>query len=261
MAGILQAIQPRLAQVHGAVVVVHHLAGLELFTAQADHQGFAAQIGVARQVAHGADGNVGIRRRNRHAAAVAVGQRHHVIDMRVLGQQLVLDALDRMVQHAGNALHGGGNAEDVARAHGAVRIAIALEGKPLQGRLGFRHLGGQRQAVQRRCGGHAQLVLLHPTATRNRRQGITDGLAVANNLAALGDVFQRHLVALRDEIHGDQAVGKLGTGGYPLIVHHDHHIVALVQTDRARRVGMFNQLHHTNLRNALEKGWSTQGPG
>ena len=38
-----------------------------------------------------------------------------------------------MVQHARDALHGGGNAEDIARAHGAVRIAIALEGKTSRG--------------------------------------------------------------------------------------------------------------------------------
>jgi len=173
-----------------------------------------------------------------------VGQRHYVIDVWVLGQQFVLDALDRMVQHPGHTLHRGGDAKDVTRAHSTVGVAIALEGKPLQRCLGFGHPGGQRQAVQRWRGRHAQLIFLDPTAARNRRQGVTDGLAVANNLTAFGDVFQGHFVALGDEIHGHQAVRKLGTGRYALVIDHDHYVVALVQTNGTRRVGMFNQLHH-----------------
>ncbi len=239
---------------------MHHLPGLQFLAAQADDQSLAPQVRITRQVAHSADRDIRIRCGDRHAAAVTVGQRHHVIDVRVIGQQFVLDTLDRMVQHAGNALHGGGDTENIACAHGAVGVAIALEGKAFQWRLGVRHFSGQRQAVQRWRGGHAQLVFLHPTAPRNRRQGVTDGLAIANNLTALRDIFQRHLVALRDEIHGHQAVRKLGPGRYALVVDHDHHVVTLVQTDRARRVGMFNQLHYIAPQECASVNLVSSGP-
>src|SRR3546814_7271687 len=68
------------------------------------------------------------------------------------------------------------------------------------------HVGGQRQAVQRRRGGHAQLVFLDPTATGDRWQRVANDLAVANHLAALGNIFQGDLVALRYKVHGDQAI-------------------------------------------------------
>ncbi|MNL23358.1 hypothetical protein D3C87_1447430 [compost metagenome] len=172
-----------------------------------------------------------------------MGQRHHVIDVRVLGQQLVLDALDRMIQHPGHALHGGGDAKNVARANGAVGVAITLESEAFQRCLRGRHVGGQRQAVQRWRGRHAQLIFLDPAAAGNRLQGIANDLAVTNHLATFGNVFQGDLVALRHEVHGDQAVRKLGAGRYTLIINHDHHVVPLVKADVARRVGMFNQLH------------------
>ncbi|MNH19042.1 hypothetical protein D3C79_787660 [compost metagenome] len=85
-AGILQAVQPWVAEVHRGVVVVHHLAGLQFFTAQADHQCLAAKVGVARQVAHGADRDVSVAGVDCHTAAVAVGNGYHVIDVGVFGQ-------------------------------------------------------------------------------------------------------------------------------------------------------------------------------
>ena len=69
-------------------------------------------------------------------------QADHVIDVRVLRQQLGLDALYREVHHAGHALHGSGDREDVARAHRAVGITVALEGVALKRRQGLRLDGG-----------------------------------------------------------------------------------------------------------------------
>ncbi|MNO69093.1 hypothetical protein D3C76_599420 [compost metagenome] len=96
-AGILQAVQPRVTEVYRRIVVMHDLAGLQFFAAQADDQRFATKVGVARQVAHGADRDVGIAGIDRHAAAVAVGDGDHVIDVGVLGQQFLANALDRML--------------------------------------------------------------------------------------------------------------------------------------------------------------------
>ena len=240
---ILQAVQPRLAQIHRAVALVHHLPGLQFLAAQADDQGFATQVRVARQIAYGADRDVRVSGSDRHPAAVAVGERHHVIDVRVLGQQFILDALDRMVEHAGHALDGRRNPENIARANGTVGVAIPLEGVTVQRCLGRRYFGGQRQAVQRWRGGHAQLIFLDPAAARDRLQRIANGLAVTNHLAAFGNVLEGDFMALRHEVHRHQAIWKLGTGRYALVVDHDHDVVPLVQADVARRVGMFNQLH------------------
>ena len=51
---------------------------------------FAAEIGIARQVLQGADRHHGGGRIDRHAAAIGMGQRHHVIDVGIFRQQLAL---------------------------------------------------------------------------------------------------------------------------------------------------------------------------
>ena len=222
---------------------MHDLPGLQFLATQADHQRLAPQVRVARQIAHRANRDVRVGGGDRHAAAVTVGQCDHVIDVRVLGQQLILDAFYRVIKHAGHALHGGGDPENIARANSAVSVAIPLESEAFERRLSVRHLGGERQTVQRRRGRHAQLIFLDPTATGDRLQCVANDLAVANHVPALGNVLQRDLVALRHKIHRHQAIRKLSTGRYPLVIDHNHYIVPLVQADVARRVGMFNQLH------------------
>lgn len=74
-------------------------------------------------------------------------------------------------------------------------------------------------------------------------QCIADDLAIANHLAALGNVHQGDLVALRHKVHSDQAVRELGPGRYTLVIDDDHYVVPLMQADVTRRIGMFNQLH------------------
>ncbi|MCY1417904.1 hypothetical protein D9M71_334500 [compost metagenome] len=233
---------------------MHHLAGLQLFAAQADNQCLAAQVGVARQVAHGADRDVGVACVDGHAAAIAVGNGHHVIDVGVLGQQLAANALDRMVQHAGHALHGGGDAEDVAGADGAVGIAIAFEGIAFKRRQGLGYRVGHGQAVKRWRRGHFQLGFLDPTALHQVLLGVADNLAITDNLGALGNVDQGHLMALRDAFNHRQAIGEATAFCHALVVHHHHDIVIRVQAHVARRVGMFDQLHGLALLVQAESG-------
>src|SRR5690606_7076359 len=132
-AGVLQAEQPVLL-VHavGELIAIHQLVGLQLLAAQADHQRLAAEIGVATDVVQGANRHHGVRRVDRHAAAVAVRQRHHIVDVGVPGQDFLAHALDHVIEHTDNALHGSGYAENVAGADAAVRIAETLEGVTLQ---------------------------------------------------------------------------------------------------------------------------------
>jgi hypothetical protein len=88
--------------------------GLQLLAAQADHHHLVAEVRVQADVAQRADRDLGARRVDRHAAAVGVLEADDVVDVRVLGQQFRLDALDRELDHAGDALHRGRDRQDVA---------------------------------------------------------------------------------------------------------------------------------------------------
>ena len=94
---------------------------LQLLAAEPDHHGGAAEIRIEADVAQGADRHGGAGRVDRDAAAVGVLEPDHVVDIREARQQLGLDAPHRELDHAGDALHRRGDAEDVARADRAVR--------------------------------------------------------------------------------------------------------------------------------------------
>ena len=61
------------------------------------------------------------------AAAIAVLQRRHPVDIGVVRQKLGTDACHRMRQHTGDAWHGRGDRQKVARPDRAVAIAKALK--------------------------------------------------------------------------------------------------------------------------------------
>ena len=211
--------------------------GLQLLAAQADHQHLAAEVGVQRQVAHRADRDDRVGCVDRHAAAVAVLQRDHAVDVGVERQQFLADAPRRMVDHAGHALHRGGDRQQVARAHRAVGIAVALEGEALQ-RLDRRgpH-GGHRQAFELARGRHPQAALVHPGAGGQRLQRVADRHSVAQHRLARGQVTQRDLVALRHRLAQHQAVGQHGAGGQAAVVGDDGHVVIGMHAQRQRRAG------------------------
>ncbi|MNV78545.1 hypothetical protein D3C71_1720410 [compost metagenome] len=75
----------------------------------------------------GADGNRRAGGINGHAAAVGVFDADHVVHVGIARQQFLADARDRVLDHALHTLHGGGDGKDVARADGAVGVAVALE--------------------------------------------------------------------------------------------------------------------------------------
>ncbi|MNY67542.1 hypothetical protein D3C86_2051480 [compost metagenome] len=57
---------------------------------------------------------------------------HHVVDIGILRQQFFLDAPHGKLHHALHALHRSGDAQEIACANRAVRIAVALEGIAFQ---------------------------------------------------------------------------------------------------------------------------------
>nr|GEU28088.1 hypothetical protein [Tanacetum cinerariifolium] len=210
--------------------------GLQLLATEADHHGLAAEVGVERDVAHGADRDLGARRIDRHAATIGVLEADHVVDVGVLGQQFLLDAVHGKFHHARYALHGGGDAQDVAGAHAAVRIAEALERVAFE-RFGLgQRAGGNRQALEAQRAGHDHIAFVEPAARRQVLAGKADGDVVAHDFLALGEVAQRDLVALRDGFEQGQAVLEHGAGRQAAVVDHDGDVVVVMHGDIARRI-------------------------
>ncbi len=233
--------------------------GLQLLAAQTDDHHFTAEVGVQADVAQCADRHHRVRRFDGHAAAVAMLQRDDIVDVGEARQQLGLDALHREVGDPGHALHRLRDGQDVARAHRAVGIAVALERVALQRRQRGWLDGGDRQALQAARIGHLQQPFVHPAAGRDVLQRMADGDAVALHRRVGCDVDQRHLVALRHAVAQHQARGQHAACGQASVVGHDGNVVALVHADRQRGVG-----HHlllTAVRRLRRWPRSRHGPG
>ena len=211
----------------------HHVVG-ELFTAQAHHHQFAAEVGVADEVGDRPDGDVGLPGLNGHAAAVGVVHCHHAVHIGVLGQQLPLDALHRHVDHTGGALDGGDNAQQVAGAGGAGFVAVAHPGSA--GRIGQLFHGDEAGPVGHvvQAGGLRQVqhVLVDPGPNGDGSLGVAQHHAVADHLAPLGDVSQGDLVGLGDVLPGDDAGHDPGAAGD--VVDRDGYVVRVLDLDVKR---------------------------
>ena len=208
--------------------------GLKFLAAQTDDHHLAAKVGVERDVAQGANRNDGIRGINRHATAVAVLQANDIVDIRETRQQLFLDALDGELDHARHALHGGGDGQDIAAAHRAVRVAKTFEGVALQRRQGWGFHGGDGQAVQAARGRHVEQPLVNPASGGNVLERVADGHVVAKHRATLGQTDQCHLVTLRHMLAQRQARRENGTGRQPAVIDNDRDVVVRVHRDVER---------------------------
>ena len=210
--------------------------GLQLFAAQAHHHDLTTKIGVEADVAQRANRNDRIGRINGHTAAIGVFQPDHVIDVRVQGQQLRLDATHRQRHDTHHTLHGGGDGQNVAGAHRAIRIAVALKRVPRE-RLVRRWLhGGHGQAFERARRGHLKQTFMHPAAGWNGLERIANGHVVAAHHVAFGHVAQSHFVALWHLVaQGDacarHALWQDGPGGQSAVVGNDGHVVVRMHAD------------------------------
>ena len=215
--------------------------GLQLLAAEAHHHHLAAEVRIAADVAQRPDRDRGVGRVDGDAAAVGVLETDHVVDVRIVRQQLGLDALDRELDDAGDALHRRRDGQDVARADRAVGVAEALEREAVERRRRGRLHRRDRQAFERARRRHVQQPLVHPAAGGDRLLRVADGDAVADDRLALADVGQRHLVPLRHAFAQRQTGGESGgearAGLEPAGVGDDRDVVALVHADGVRRGG------------------------
>ena len=215
--------------------------GLQFLAPQADHQRLSRQVGVQPDVLQGADGHGGAGRIDGHAAAVGVGDGDHAIHVGEARQDLGADAL-RGVLHGGrDALHRGGEAEDVLGAGAAIGVAVALEGVAVERRQRGRDGGGQGERVERRRGGHVEQFLAHPTAGGDGAVGDADGLAVTQHRFAGFQVVQGDLVRLRNALARHESIGQERAGRRAFGVHQDGDIVA----------GVYANVHQAWLRTSF----------
>ena len=97
-----------------------------------------------------ADGHRGAGRIDGHAAPVGMRDGDHAVHVGKARQNLRPDAL-RGIFHGGrDALHRGGETQDVLGAGTAIGVAVALECVAVQGRQRGRDGGRQRERVERR---------------------------------------------------------------------------------------------------------------
>jgi hypothetical protein len=155
---------------------------------------------------------------DRDAAAVAVLEPDHVVDVRVARQQLGPDPLDGVLHDALHALDGGGDREHVARPDRAVGVPVSLERVALERRLRRRPARRDRQPRELARGPHPQDVLVHPAPRGQVPQRVADRHAVAHDRGAGGEIDQRDLVGLRYGFAQGQPVAEHRAGRQPALV-------------------------------------------
>ena len=78
-------------------------------------------------VPQGADGNVSAGRFQRDSAAIGVGDRDDIIDVRESRQQFLFNAADRIIHRRRDALDSGRNPENILCSHAPVAVAMSLK--------------------------------------------------------------------------------------------------------------------------------------
>ena len=151
--------------------------------------------------------------------------------MRKARQHFGLDAPHGKLCHAGHALHGLGDGQDVARAHRPVGVAVALKGVTLQRRHGRGLDGGHGQVNQLAGRRHIEQLFMHPAAGGNGLERVTNGNAVAQYRLPGTQITQRHLVALRHTLGQHQSAGQDGASRQAAVIANDGHVVTLVHAN------------------------------
>ena len=146
-------------------------------------------------------------------------------------QHFGLDAPHGKLCHAGHALHGLSDGQDVARAHRPVGVAVALKGVTLQRRHGRRLDGGHGQVNQLAGRRHVEQLFMHPAAGGNGLERVTNGNSVAQHRLAQRQVLQGNFMALRHTFGQHQPAGQDGASRQAAVIANDGHVVTLVHAN------------------------------
>src|SRR6516162_2612111 len=107
---------------------------LQFLTTKTNDHRAAAEIRIEADVSECSNWDLGVWRLDRYATAVNVLKADHVVDIGVLGEQLVADPAHRVLDYSRDALDGCGYGEQVASSHRPIGIAVAFKCVALEGR-------------------------------------------------------------------------------------------------------------------------------
>ena len=135
-----------------------------------------------------------------------------VIYVRILRQDLPLDALNRNIEHTGHTLYGRVDAEDVPRTGVAtVRITIPHPGRSFRLRKVRADVRRELHLIEIRCRCHDEVLLIDPAADRDILRGRAEYDTVTKYFGALRQRLQCDLMRLWDVLHGHHARHHFGT--------------------------------------------------
>ena len=178
----------------------------ELLTAETHQHEDTTEIRMGCDVTDDLLRNVGIRCIDGDTAAVWMIDRNDIVYVRILRQDLPLDALDGNIEHTRDTLHGRVDTEDVSRAGvTTVRITIAHPGCSLRLREIGTDVRRKLHLIEIRCRCHDEVLLIDPATDRDILCGRAEYHAIAQNLRALRKCLQRDLMRLRDVFDGNDA--------------------------------------------------------
>ena len=208
LAGAADFLDVHRAQAASKLLLLHQAADLVDLAAEAQHDD-GGEIHMPRIAAEGAPEQ---RQRLvlRHAAAGLVGQRHHAVDVREIGQRIVAGErilLEDVGDHARDmraAIHRGEDADIVAGRDPSVGAADALEGR---GQIEIRRRRDvDAEGIVLGEIAHAAILGVDVLARRDWNGRKADDLAVAPHRLAGRDGADRDLVARRNPLDCGDAV-------------------------------------------------------
>jgi len=224
-------------------VLLFHPADLKHFAAEADEND-SGDVRIARIAPLRSLQNVEALALAGHAAAGAVDQRDHSIDIRVVFQNSRL--FDFARDQAGDgrgAVHARQDGDVVPDANFSVGATKALKGRALLERKHDFRLRRFAKTVVARKVVHHDIVLMDPIARRDHARRKTDDLAEFQDRRANLDAARRDLVSFGNALPRRRRVrGNLARADF---IDRDHDVVVGTEADRPRagRNGLHNFLH------------------
>src|SRR5581483_1116377 len=189
---------------------------------------------IEAEIAESANRDFGIRSVDGYATSIVMCERNDVVHVSEARKNLLLDASHGIVHGCGNALHSGGDAEDVLCADGTAVIKEALERVALKRRERLRHGSRERKRIQGGRAGKAHLLLMYPASFCNLSLGEPDDGAVTNDRVAGMYMAECNLVRLGDVFREHQSRIKLRPGAQAALIHHDGDVIVGVNLNIQR---------------------------